>query len=64
MYVIYEDGDHLEHYGVGHLNGGHSGRYPWGSGKDGFQRYFDPYTRVMKMKKDGLSEVEIAKELG
>lgn len=21
----------LYHYGVGHLNGGHSGRYPWGS---------------------------------
>ena len=64
MYAIYEDGEHLQHYGVGHLDGGNSGRYPWGSGKDGFQRYFDPYTRVMKMKKDGLSEVEIAKELG
>ena len=25
--------DSLKHYGVGHLNGGHSGRYPWGSGK-------------------------------
>lgn len=25
--------DYLEHYGVGHLDGGHSGRYPWGSGK-------------------------------
>ena len=24
MYII--------HYGVGHLHGGHSGRYPWGSG--------------------------------
>lgn len=26
--------DSLKHYGVGHLNGGHSGRYPWGSGKN------------------------------
>lgn len=25
--------DYLAHYGVGHLQGGHSGRYPWGSGK-------------------------------
>lgn len=24
---------YLAHYGVGHLQGGHSGRYPWGSGK-------------------------------
>lgn len=26
--------EELYHYGVGHLHGGHSGRYPWGSGKD------------------------------
>lgn len=31
MQIYYDD--HLEHYGVGHLQGGHSGRYPWGSGK-------------------------------
>lgn len=24
---------YIAHYGVGHLHGGHSGRYPWGSGK-------------------------------
>lgn len=29
--------DELMHYGVGHLHGGHSGRYPWGSGKDSKQ---------------------------
>lgn len=23
---------HLSHFGVGHLHGGHSGRFPWGSG--------------------------------
>ena len=27
-------GGYLSHYGVGHDKGGHSGRYPWGSGKD------------------------------
>ena len=29
--------EELYHYGVGHLHGGHSGRYPWGSGKDSKQ---------------------------
>jgi hypothetical protein len=28
----------LYHYGVGHKDGGHSGRYPWGSGKRVYQR--------------------------
>lgn len=28
----------LQHYGVGHEDGGHSGRYPWGSGKKPKQR--------------------------
>lgn len=27
---------YILHYGVGHLHGGHSGRYPWGSGKNVF----------------------------
>lgn len=31
----------LQHYGVGHLNGGHSGRYPWGSGKRPKQDHSD-----------------------
>lgn len=30
--------EELMHRGVGHLHGGHSGRYPWGSGKKGKQR--------------------------
>ena len=29
------DINELYHYGVGHDKGGHSGRYPWGSGKNG-----------------------------
>ena len=28
---------YLQHYGKGHLDGGHSGRYPYGSGKRPFQ---------------------------
>lgn len=30
--------EYLAHYGVGHDKGGHSGRYPWGSGKSGGKR--------------------------
>ena len=30
--------DELMHYGVGHDKGGHSGRYPWGSGDESFHR--------------------------
>lgn len=63
MYVI-DEGDYLQHYGVGHLDGGRSGRYPWGSGEDGYQRYFDFYNQVRKLTKDGLTKIEIAKKLG
>lgn len=54
----------LMHYGVGHDKGGHSGRYPWGSGDDAMQRSANLIDRVDKLKKDGHSEVEIAKMLG
>ena len=54
----------LMHYGVGHENGGHSGRYPYGSGKESMQRSANLIDRVDKLKKDGHSEVEIAKMLG
>lgn len=32
-----DQANYIAHYGVGHLNGGHSGRYPWGSGARPFQ---------------------------
>lgn len=32
MYYVIRDEDYIAHYGVGHLHGGHSGRFPWGSG--------------------------------
>ena len=31
----------IYHYGKGHLDGGHSGRYPWGSGENPKQRIVD-----------------------
>ena len=42
----------LMHYGVGHLQGGHSGRFPWGSGDEPFQRPDDFLSRVKELKKE------------
>ena len=56
--------DFLMHYGRGHLDGGHSGRYPWGSGDDPYQRSYDWYTEVNKMKKDGKTEKDICEFFG
>lgn len=53
----------LKHYGVGHLNGGHSGRYPWGSGDAAYQRIGSLSDRVKQMKKQGYSMAEIANEM-
>lgn len=50
----------LMHYGTPR----HSGRYPWGSGDDPYQRTNDFCSRVDQLKADGLSEREIAKTLG
>lgn len=55
--------DILMHYGVGHLNGGHSGRYPWGSGDSPFQHAGDFLDRIEALKREGKSETEIAEAL-
>ena len=54
------------HYGKGHLDGGHSGRYPWGSGDDPYQRATDFLHRVDTLKKSGWKETpeNIKKEFG
>ena len=46
----------LMHYGMPRR----SGRYPWGSGKDPYQRTEDFLTRIETLKKQGLTEKEIA----
>lgn len=51
--------DHIEHYGTPR----HSGRYPWGSGKNP-QRSKNWITRADELKKQGLSESEVARALG
>lgn len=53
-------GDELMHYGVGHLDGGHSGRYPWGSGDNPEQRSNNFLKYVDEQRKKGLSIKEIA----
>ena len=51
----------LMHYGTPR----HSGRYPWGSGENPYQGESDGIlSKDARLRKQGLSEVEIAKELG
>lgn len=52
--------DELMHYGTKR----HSGRYPWGSGKDPYQHSGDFLSRVEELKGQGLSETQIAEEIG
>lgn len=52
--------EQLEHYGTPR----HSGRYPWGSGQDPYQRNGDLYSRYNELKKGGLTEKEIASAMG
>lgn len=54
------DDDELMHYGMPRR----SGRYPWGSGDDPYQHNNDFYNRVQEMKKNGMSEHDIAASLG
>ena len=49
--------DYLEHYGTPR----HSGRYPWGSGEDPFQ-HEKFYQSVQQLKREGLTDNEIADE--
>lgn len=67
MSVIIEDDDMLDfseydylmHIGVKRR----SGRYPWGSGEEPYQHGMDFLARYEKLKKEGKSDTEIAKEL-
>ena len=61
--MFYDEKPSLEdlmHYGTPR----HSGRYPWGSGKDPHQHSEDFLSRVNELKKQGLSEKEIADAIG
>lgn len=55
-----EYGDYLEHYGTPR----HSGRYPWGSGENPYQHDAGAFmAAISKMRKDGMSDVDIAKAM-
>lgn len=53
------DMDILQHYGMPRR----SGRYPWGSGENPYQRTGDFISRVNKMKAEGMTESEIARAM-
>ena len=50
----------LKHYGTPRK----SGRYPWGSGDDAYQRNAPLKAKVNELRKQGFSETDIAKNLG
>lgn len=52
--------EELSHYGTPR----HSGRYPWGSGKDPFQSADTLSAAISTMRAGGMSETEIAGALG
>lgn len=54
--AIIDDDHTLEHYGIIRR----SGRYPWGSGKDPYQRSQRFYQIVDEMRKQGLTDQQIA----
>lgn len=54
--IISED-DHLAHYGILRR----SGRYPWGSGEDSYSRSKSFLGMVEDLRKQGLSDTEIAR---
>lgn len=54
------DTNELKHYGVLER----SGRYPWGSGEDPYQRLDRFYAHYRQLRKEGISDNDIAKQYG
>ena len=52
------------HYGRGHLDGGNSGRYPWGSGENPYQRLETFMSSYKKLKSEGMDDEAIAQVWG
>ena len=50
----------LKHYGMPRR----SGRYPWGSGEDPYQRYKDFASSISKLRQEGMSDLDIAERMG
>lgn len=68
MREVMEAADYLKHVGVGHDDnppGRGSGRFPFGSGENKYQRLGKEfYQQYLDLSKSGMSEIDIAKELG
>ncbi|MBR4345298.1 MAG: helix-turn-helix domain-containing protein [Lachnospiraceae bacterium] len=64
LIFVDDDADALIHYGKGHLDGGHSGRYPWGSGKEPYQHASDFIEAYREKKRRGLTNAQMAEEFG
>ena len=60
LHYLEEDNDILEHYGTPR----HSGRYPWGSGENPYQRNQSFIGHVYELRSQGMSDVEIARGMG
>lgn len=60
MFIKDDPATYLQHYGVAKR----SGRYPWGSGDNPYQHSGDFLSRVDELKKQGMSEKEIANDFG
>ena len=58
-YAVAEFQDELMHYGTPR----HSGRYPWGSGENPYQRYANFKGNVERLRAKGLSDTEIARSM-
>lgn len=58
--MIMDVGEYLAHYGTPRK----SGRYPWGSGQDPYQNGKDFLGMVDDLRKEGMSDTEIARGLG
>ncbi len=56
--------NYIQHVGVGHLDGGNSGRYPWGSGENPYQRLESFMSAYKKLKKEGMTDEDIASVWG
>jgi len=55
----------LSHVGIPHVgNVPHSGRYAWGTGENPYQGMIDFQSTVRRLKKAGMSDVDIAKHMG
>lgn len=59
-YVDIDEEGYLAHYGTPR----HSGRYPWGSGENPYQRYANFRGNVDRLRKKGLTDTEIARSMG